>query len=73
MKPIYETLMAERNRDNPDEYRAFEVQRDIESGRVFFESDRPIYALIRHEFPDELAETLRWMADEVEKIGKDTA
>ena len=69
MKPIYETLMAERNRDNPYEYQSFEIWRDTDTGRVHFEHDKPIYALMRYRSPADLAETLRWMADEIESIG----
>ena len=69
MKPIYEMMMAERNRNKPDEYQSFEIFRDTDTGRVHFDSDKPIYSLMRHGTPAEIAETLRWMADEVESIG----
>jgi hypothetical protein len=68
MKPIYETLQAERNRNNPDDYQSFEIWRDTDTGRVHFEHDKPIYALMRYGTPAEVAETLRWMADEIAGI-----
>ena len=68
MKLFDETYLAERNRDDIDNYQSFEVHRDSWSHSVYFRAE-PIYALVRHCTPAEMAETLRWMATEIESIG----
>jgi len=68
IKPICETFMAERNRNDPDNYDSFEIQRTVGNDRVFFKNGPPIYILLKDRTPNGMAETLRWMASEIEKI-----
>ena len=68
MKPVYKVLMADRNRHDPEKYDSFEIILD-DSGFVHFKLNNPIYPLLTHCTPKQMANTLRWMADEIESIG----